>query len=125
MSGHLHDEGHTIAGWTGSAVATAGALVAGVGIIAWRPGIWVGLAVMVFAALIAWVLHLAGWGKPPGWRAADQWGLTVRDRAVREGHAACLGCRLAGRRGVPAGASAAPEPAVATALTDSQADVSV
>ncbi|MGW5866086.1 HGxxPAAW family protein [Streptomyces sp. NPDC055239] len=102
MSGQ-HDDGHTIAGWVGTAVATVGALVMGVGVIGWSPGIWVGLATLVAAALITWVLHLAGWGKPPGLRAAAQQGLKVRDRVAREGHADCLGCRMAGRRGTPVG----------------------
>ncbi|MFD7445961.1 HGxxPAAW family protein [Streptomyces sp. NPDC059909] len=121
MSGHQHDEGHTIAGWTGCAVATAGAAIAGVGICGWSPGIWWGLGVMAVAVLVTWGLHLAGWGKPPGLRPAGQWGLRVRDRAAREGHAGCLGCRLAGRRRVPVRTGAAPEPALATSGTSSPA----
>ncbi|MEU6369804.1 HGxxPAAW family protein [Streptomyces sp. NPDC046931] len=113
MSG-LHDEGHTVAGWAGCAIATAGAVVAGMGICGRHPGIWMGLALMVPAPLVTWALHLAGWGKAPGARPAGEWGLTVRDRAARQGHPDCLGCRLAGRRGAPAAAGAAPEP-VATA----------
>ncbi|MFG2951628.1 HGxxPAAW family protein [Streptomyces adustus] len=98
MSGH-HDEGHTIAGWTGFTVATIGALALGMGIVSWRPGVWVGLAVLVTAVLITWVLHLAGWGKPPVPRGVDQRRLSARDHSVRDGHANCLGCRLAGRHG--------------------------
>ncbi|MFE4175508.1 HGxxPAAW family protein [Streptomyces sp. NPDC056909] len=98
MSGH-HDEGHTIAGWAGSAVATVGTLAIGVGVIGWRPGIWLGLIALVAAALITWGLHLTGWGKPPNPRSPDQRGLTVRDHSAREGHTNCRGCRLAGRRG--------------------------
>jgi hypothetical protein len=122
VSGHQHDEGHTIAGWAGSAVTTVGVAVVGAGICGWRPGIWLGLGVMASAALVTWGLHLAGWGKPPVPRPADQWGLTVRDRAAREGHTGCLGCRLAGRRGVPVRADAAP--AIAASPTGSPADPS-
>ncbi|MFE4915393.1 HGxxPAAW family protein [Streptomyces sp. NPDC056652] len=98
MSGH-HDEGHTIAGWAGSAIAMVGSAAIGVGVIGWRPGIWWGLIALVAATLITWGLHLAGWGKPPSPRGAGQRGLTVRDHSAREGHANCHGCRLAGRRG--------------------------
>ncbi|MEU1630651.1 HGxxPAAW family protein [Streptomyces sp. NPDC020096] len=124
MSGHQHDEGHTVAGWTGSAVATVGAAVTGAGICGWRPGTWLGLGVIAAAVLVTWGLHLAGWGKPPGPRPADQWGLKVRDRAARGGHAGCLGCRLAGRRGVAVRTGAAPKPAVTTPRTGSPADLS-
>ncbi|WKX68637.1 HGxxPAAW family protein [Streptomyces sp. XD-27] len=117
MSGHQHDEGHTVAGWIGCAIGTVGAAVTGLGMCGWRPGIWLGLGVMASAVLVTWGLHLAGWGKPPGPRPADQWGLQVRDRAARDGHAGCLGCRLAGRRGVPVPTQAAPQPAVTTSHT--------
>jgi hypothetical protein len=123
-----HDEGHTVAGWVGCAVATVGAAVTGVGICGWGPGIWLGLGVMALAVLVTWGLHLAGWGKPPGPRSAGQWGLRVRDRAAPEGHAGCLGCRLAGRRGVPVRTGAEPEPepapAVIASRTGSPADLS-
>ncbi|MET8681783.1 HGxxPAAW family protein [Streptomyces sp. NPDC004647] len=119
MSGHQHDEGHTIAGWSGCAIAIVGAAAAGGGIVGWSPGIWVGPVVMALAALVAWRLHLAGWGKPPGVRAADQRGLRVRDRTAREGHAGCLGCRLAGRRGVSVRTGGAPKPAVTTSRAGS------
>jgi hypothetical protein len=69
------------------------------GVVGWRPGIWIGAAVLAASVLTTWALHLAGWGKPPAPRSVDQRRLLVRDRSVREGHANCLGCRLAGRRG--------------------------
>ncbi|MFF3909587.1 HGxxPAAW family protein [Streptomyces sp. NPDC001848] len=116
MSGH-HDDGHTVAGWAGFAVATTGAAVTGLGICGWHPGIWVGLALMAAALLVTWVLHLVGWGKPPGPRPVDQRSMGVRDLSARHGHAGCLGCRLAGRRGVQvrAGAAAVPAPEAAGA----------
>ncbi|CAL9324573.1 HGxxPAAW family protein [Streptomyces sp. SudanB182_2057] len=110
MSG-LHDEGHTVAGWTGCAVATIGTAVIGVGVCGWRPGIWLGLALTAAAVVVTWILHLAGWGKPPGVRPVGQHPLGVRDRSARQGHAGCLGCRLAGRRAARAPATAVPEPA--------------
>ncbi|MER8069316.1 HGxxPAAW family protein [Streptomyces sp. NPDC094034] len=122
MSGHQYDEGHTIAGWTGCVIATAGSAVAGVGIVGWRPGIWVGSVIMGLAALVVWGLHLAGWGKPPGVRTTDQWGLRVRDRSARHGHVGCLWCQLAGRRGDPVRTVAVPKPAVPASRTESQAD---
>ncbi|MFE9659869.1 HGxxPAAW family protein [Streptomyces sp. NPDC005955] len=97
MSGHTYDHGHTVAGWVGVAIASVGGTAVGAGIIAWRPGIWWGLAVTAVAVLVTWALHLAGWGKPPGLRPPSQRGLRVRDRAARGGHPNCLGCRLAGR----------------------------
>jgi hypothetical protein len=124
MSGHQHDEGHTIAGWTGCAIATAGAAVTGVGICGWYLWIWLGLGVMAAAVLVTWLLHLAGWGKPPGPRPADQWGLMTRDRTAREGHSGCLGCRLAGRRGVPVHTATAVGPAVTASGADAVADLS-
>ncbi|MFD3695351.1 HGxxPAAW family protein [Streptomyces sp. NPDC058646] len=102
MSAHPYDEGHTVAGWTGTAVATAGTSVTALGVIGWAPGIWLGLAITAAALLVTWALHLAGWGKPPGLRPVDQWGMRVRDDSARQGHAQCLGCRLAGRRPAPA-----------------------
>ncbi|MFC7304720.1 HGxxPAAW family protein [Streptomyces monticola] len=101
MSGQ-HDEGHTIAGWAGCATATAGAAVTGAGICVWSPGIPLGIGVMAVAVLVTWVLHLSGWGKPPGPRPTDQRRLTVRDRSALKGHADCVSCRLAGRRPAPA-----------------------
>ncbi|MEU9375321.1 HGxxPAAW family protein [Streptomyces sp. NPDC048255] len=119
MSAHPYDEGHTVAGWTGTAVATVGTSVTAVGVIGWSPGIWLGLAISAAALLVTWGLHLAGWGKPPGRRPAAQWGMKVRDASARQGHADCLGCRLAGRRPAPAptgpAVAAAPAAAEATA----------
>ncbi|GHH57298.1 hypothetical protein FHS35_004382 [Streptomyces umbrinus] len=98
MSGNHHDEGHTVAGWTGCAVAVAGTSVAGVGMClgsaAW---IWLGLGVVGLSVLVTWGLHLSGWGKPPGIRPVAERGMRVRDRGARAGHPACVGCRLAGR----------------------------
>ncbi|MFC8566978.1 HGxxPAAW family protein [Streptomyces sp. NPDC057245] len=108
MSGRHHDEGHTIAGWTGTAVTTAGSVVTGLGLVGWRPGLWLGPVVVALAALVTWVLHLAGWGKGPGIRGVDQRGIGIRDRSARAGHPNCLGCRLAGRRGVAVRAAGAP-----------------
>ncbi|MET7356980.1 HGxxPAAW family protein [Streptomyces sp. NPDC005562] len=96
MSG-LHDEGHTVAGWAGSLIAMLGTVSAGAGVVGWRPGLWLGLALLVAAALVAWVLHLAGWGKPPMPRSLDQRVFSSRDLSARAGHANCVGCRLAGR----------------------------
>ncbi|MGW6914897.1 HGxxPAAW family protein [Kitasatospora sp. NPDC054939] len=108
-----HDMGHTVAGWTGTALAFTGSLVAGVAFAAGSPvGLAVGTGVVVLAAVTTWLLHLAGWGKPGGPRPADQWDWRVRDTAARRGHRDCLGCRLAGRR--PA---ARPEPAAPPAAT--------
>lgn len=98
MSAHLYDEGHTIAGWTGFGIAVVGTGVVGLGVctgsIAVVGG---GLAVVVLGVLATWGLHLSGWGKPPGVRPREQWGMRVRDPLAREGHAGCVGCRLAGR----------------------------
>ncbi|MFF3493442.1 HGxxPAAW family protein [Streptomyces sp. NPDC002795] len=91
------DEGHTLAGWTGCALAAIGAATAGLGIIGWRPGIWLGPALLALAALLTWALHLAGWGKPPGPRLRGQRPIGVRDLTASGGHADCVGCRLAGR----------------------------
>ncbi|MPY62866.1 hypothetical protein FNH08_38670, partial [Streptomyces spongiae] len=59
--------------------------------------LWGGVAVVGVSVLVTWVLHLSGWGKPPGRRPAEQWGMRVRDLSAREGHPGCVGCRLAGR----------------------------
>ncbi|MEU6995127.1 HGxxPAAW family protein [Streptomyces sp. NPDC046465] len=95
-----HDDGHTVAGWTGCALGAVGALAAGFGVVGWTPGIWLGLGVMVLAVLVTWILHLAGWGKPPGIRPTAHRGLGIRDAAARAGHPDCVGCRIAGRRAV-------------------------
>ncbi|MFJ9341043.1 HGxxPAAW family protein [Streptomyces sp. NPDC101733] len=117
MSAHHYDEGHTVAGWTGCAVALLGTTIAGVGVCGWTPGIWIGTAVTVAALLITWVLHLAGWGKPSGPRPVSEWAMGVRDRTARAGHPGCVGCRMAGRdparrtAAAPAPEQALPEPA--------------
>ncbi|USQ89231.1 hypothetical protein NFX46_39155 [Streptomyces phaeoluteigriseus] len=104
----LYDEGHTVAGWTGVAIATVGTSVAGVGVCA-VSGVLVGagLVVVALSALVTWALHLSGWGKPPGVRPRAEWGMRVRDPEARAGHPACVGCRLAGR-----GRVAVPAPTV-------------
>ncbi|EMF58417.1 HGxxPAAW family protein [Streptomyces bottropensis] len=107
----LHDEGHTVAGWTGTAIGTTGSAFLGLGVCGWTPGFALGATVSVLALVVTWGLHLTGWGKPPGPRPRDQWGLGVRDRSARGGHGDCLGCRLAGRRRTPAPLPAVPGPA--------------
>ncbi len=67
----LYDEGHTIAGWTGFGIATVGSAVAGWGVCAVSPTLIAGgLAVVVASVVVTWILHLSGWGKPPGGTAA-------------------------------------------------------
>ncbi|MFI1698231.1 HGxxPAAW family protein [Streptomyces bobili] len=109
----LYDEGHTVAGWTGVAIATLGTSVAGVGVCA-VSGLLVGagLVVVALSALVTWALHLSGWGKPPGVRPRAEWGMRVRDLEARAGHPACVGCRLAGRRRVTEGALSVAAPTV-------------
>ena len=98
MSAHQYDEGHTVAGWTGFGIATVGTAVAGVGVCAVSALlIGAGLGIVAVSVLVTWALHLTGWGKPPGRRDREQWGMRVRDPSARAGHAGCLGCRLAGR----------------------------
>ncbi|GGZ13712.1 hypothetical protein GCM10010300_67410 [Streptomyces olivaceoviridis] len=109
----LYDEGHTIAGWTGAAIATTGGAVVGLGVCtASLPVAGAGLAVVAVSVLVTWALHLSGWGKSPGVRPREQWGMRVRDTQARDGHAGCVGCRLAGRgrkrsAGAPASVSGA------------------
>ncbi|GGX79356.1 HGxxPAAW family protein [Streptomyces fructofermentans] len=118
MSGHQHDEGHTVAGWTGCAVAVAGSTVAGVGMcLSSAAGLWLGLGVVALSVLVTWGLHLTGWGKPPGIRPPAERGWRVRDRGAREGHPGCVGCRLAGR-GRPAEAVEAAAAGAAAAAVD-------
>ncbi|MEV6840449.1 HGxxPAAW family protein [Streptomyces sp. NPDC051133] len=103
----LYDEGHTIAGWTGFGIATAGGAVLGLGVCTASPvAVAGGLAVAAGSVLVTWVLHLSGWGKPPGVRPREQWGMRVRDARAREGHPGCVSCRLAGRGRRTAAASA-------------------
>lgn len=98
MSAHQYDEGHTVAGWTGVAVATVGTSVLGLGVCRVSGAlIALGLAITVASALVTWALHLSGWGKPPGRRPRAEWGMRVRDSGAREGHVGCVGCRMAGR----------------------------
>ncbi|MEU9167063.1 HGxxPAAW family protein [Streptomyces sp. NPDC048420] len=100
MSAHQYDEGHTVAGWTGVAIATVGTSVLGVGVCMVSTAlIAVGLATTLVSALVTWALHLSGWGKPPGRRPREQWGMRVRDTSARDGHPGCVGCRMAGRGG--------------------------
>ncbi|MEW2260069.1 HGxxPAAW family protein [Streptomyces sp. NPDC047869] len=94
----LYDEGHTMAGWTGAGVATAGSGVLGWGVCAASTaGVAGGLAVVAASVLVTWALHLSGWGKPPGVRPRAQWGMRDRDTLARAGHPDCVSCRLAGR----------------------------
>ncbi|MCX4986038.1 HGxxPAAW family protein [Streptomyces sp. NBC_00572] len=104
MSAHGdHDLGHTVAGWTGTGIATAGCTAMGVAFAARSTGgLVLGGTVVVLAALATWFLHLAGWGKATGPRPADQHPWRVRDTRARQGHPDCLGCRLAGRNPVAA-----------------------
>ncbi|MEU9329537.1 HGxxPAAW family protein [Streptomyces canus] len=100
MSAHQYDEGHTVAGWTGFGIATAGTAVLGLGVCTVSGVVMAGgLAITAVGALVTWALHLAGWGKPPGRRPREQWGMRVRDTSARQGHAGCVGCRMAGRGG--------------------------
>ncbi|MFF5477712.1 HGxxPAAW family protein [Streptomyces sp. NPDC012935] len=111
--GDEYDEGHTVAGWTGVGIATLGAAVTGVGLCVWRPvGVWLGLGIMALSVLVTWALHLMGWGKPSGPRPHDQWSWKVRDLTARNGHADCVGCRMAGRRPEPAATPAVITPPV-------------
>ncbi|MFI9170479.1 HGxxPAAW family protein [Streptomyces lincolnensis] len=127
MSAHQYDEGHTVAGWTGFGIATVGTSVVGLGVcMVSVPVLAVGLAIVVGSVLVTWTLHLTGWGKPPGRRPREEWGMRVRDSGARAGHPGCVGCRLAGRgvrragaaaEGVPVPVAAAGEPEPAAART--------
>ncbi|WP_405704424.1 HGxxPAAW family protein [Streptomyces sp. NBC_00069] len=109
MSAHGDvDMGHTVAGWTGTALALLGCTGAGVAVCAaWTPGIWLGLGLVGVAGVVTWVLHLAGWGKPGGPRPRADWDWRTRDTVARTGHVQCLGCRVGGTRRA---AAAAPRP---------------
>lgn len=48
----------------------------------WVPGVWPGLALVVVAGLVTWLLHLAGWGKPSGPRPEAHWHGRRRDTAA-------------------------------------------
>ncbi|MFC8590731.1 HGxxPAAW family protein [Streptomyces atroolivaceus] len=114
MSAHGdHDLGHTVAGWTGTAIGAAGGVLLGAAVVTTSAALLgLGLAVVALAALTCWALHLAGWGKPTGPRPKDRQDWRLRDTAARHGHPGCLGCRMAGRgRLRPAGAAgSAPAP---------------
>ena len=118
VGAHPYDHGHTVAGWTGFGIVTAGAAVLGLGVCTVSgPLSAVGAGIVVAGLLTTWVLHLAGWGKASGPRPREQWDWRVRDLEALEGHAQCLGCRLAGRgRGgrdaarVASGREAVPAP---------------
>lgn len=116
MSAHGDvDLGHTLAGWTGTALAILGVTGAGAAVCAAFPfGVVLAGAVTVAAGVVAWLLHLAGWGKPSGPRPPEEWSWRVRDTRARTGHPDCLGCRMAGRPAAPAGEASVP---VADALT--------
>ncbi|MFE6750056.1 HGxxPAAW family protein [Kitasatospora purpeofusca] len=116
MGAHAdHDMGHTVAGWTGTAVVTLGFAVAGAAFVAGSgPGLWAGAALIVLGAVAAWVLHLAGRGKATGPRPPELRHWRTPDPAGRHGHPDCLGCRLAGRRTARAGG---PDPAHAPVVT--------
>ncbi|MFF8411646.1 HGxxPAAW family protein [Streptomyces omiyaensis] len=102
------DLGHTVAGWTGTALAALGCTALGAAVcLVSAPLAGLGAALLAAAALATWLLHLAGWGKPSGPRPAAARAWRVRDAAAAAGHPDCLGCRLAGR-GTPA---APPSPA--------------
>ncbi|MEV7200070.1 HGxxPAAW family protein [Streptomyces griseoluteus] len=101
----LYDEGHTIAGWTGCAIATVGSGVVGAGVCTGSVAALVGGGVLVaVSVVVTWVLHLSGWGKPPGVRPREEWRMGARDTQAGGGHPGCVGCALAGRR--PASAPA-------------------
>ncbi|MEU1181714.1 HGxxPAAW family protein [Streptomyces sp. NPDC005820] len=121
MAGHQYDEGHTVAGWTGFGIATAGTAVMGVGVCAVSPALLVGGgAVAAVSVLVTWALHLTGWGKPPGVRPRAEWGMRVRDTSARDGHPECVGCLLAAR---PAARKAGREVAAQGALSGVGASV--
>jgi len=102
-----HDLGHTVAGWTGTSIGALGSTVLGAAVVTASAAVlWLGVAIVVLAALTCWILHLAGWGKATGPRPPALQGWRTRDTGARLGHPGCLGCRLAGRggaRALPAG----------------------
>ncbi|WP_405616127.1 HGxxPAAW family protein [Streptomyces sp. NBC_00076] len=120
MSAHQYDEGHTVAGWTGFGIATVGTAVLGLGVcVVSAPLLVAGTAIDLVGLLVAWALHLTGWGKAPGKRPREQWGMRVRDTGARAGHPGCVGCRLAGRGVRRTAAAAATSTSTAAAGTAS------
>ncbi|WP_369272072.1 HGxxPAAW family protein [Streptomyces sp. R11] len=110
-----YDEGHTVAGWTGTAIATIGSAVVGAGICTVSAVLITGgLGITAASVLVTWALHLSGWGKPPGVRPRGQWRMGARDLSARAGHADCWGCRLAGRGRAVEGRTAATASEVVT-----------
>jgi hypothetical protein len=82
-----------------------------------------GLAVVAVSVVVTWVLHLAGWGKPPGVRPRGRWGMRVRDAQARDGHPGCVSCRLAGRgrrAAAPAGVVGTPAAAEPVPLSPAE-----
>ncbi|MFD8259996.1 HGxxPAAW family protein [Streptomyces griseoluteus] len=76
----------------GSGVVGAGACTGSVAAL-------VGGGVLVaVSVLVTWALHLSGWGKPPGVRPREEWGMRTRDTQARGGHPGCVGCAMASRR---------------------------
>ncbi|MFF9685823.1 HGxxPAAW family protein [Streptomyces sp. NPDC014623] len=111
MSAHGdHDLGHTVAGWTGTALGVLGSAVLGAAVITTSAALLgLGAVVVALAAATCWALHLAGWGKPTGPRPKSRQGWRSRDTSARRGHPGCLGCRMAGRgRLRPAAAAGLP-----------------
>ncbi|MFF1723759.1 HGxxPAAW family protein [Streptomyces sviceus] len=121
MSAHQYDEGHTVAGWTGVGIATVGTSVLGVGVCL-VSGALIAVCIVITAAsaLVTWALHLTGWGKPPGRRPREQWGMRVRDTGARQGHPGCVGCRMAGRGRARATAVGTRAAATATATATAE-----
>ncbi|MFD7408630.1 HGxxPAAW family protein [Streptomyces sp. NPDC059866] len=119
MSAHGDvDMGHTVAGWTGTAIGVLGSAVVGVGLCLDSAVTMAGGAgIAVLAVLTTWVLHLTGWGKPSGPRPRAEWDWRVKDTMTRHGD--CVGCALAGRR------RAARRPAAAPRATDSRDEPAV
>lgn len=102
-----HDLGHTVAGWTGTAITVIDCCVAGVAMTRGSaPDLALGTGVIAVAGLVTWVLHLSGWGKPSGPRPVREQNWRVRDHEAAQGHPNCLGCRIAGRTGTRRGAAA-------------------
>jgi hypothetical protein len=63
------------------------------------------LGIVAVSVLVTWALHLTGWGKPPGRRDREQWGMrVVEERAVEM--RAVEGRAVVSRESVPAGETA-------------------